>query len=633
MSGISLNAISKELMLACRQLGHVISEALACLVASTIVNTTAPCFYVERPMDEETARVVVEKAAEKILSDELPGISCLRLQAAYESAFADRERQTNEQKANAKAAEERLVNWISNFSAKFDQDFDTLTGLYKKIYQFLLLRCTAPTSQAKPPKDSAVEREVAAALESVFPRVGLRSFVALTAPEKAAQLQELAGIVLGIRLFNQHQNKGGAGLDTVDAAVQRLQPQEMLEQVSKQADEVTEICSQHTNFIVAAKKPHKGGPWDKPPTEAEVDRARNDLLYHRQYLCYLINLQEDLAGCIERLTRDMRSLREELTDLDAMVGGRVSVPKEQVYPRFDTVARGYRTAWQEIQALEVRAKLHEILLGLQKTYCPRLPKSAEDMLAKFVEAGETLGPDDDDDGEPVQDLMAIPGPHEGTDGAVRLTMENYPDFLQVPLDFQGFCVHTLVMHNCLLVPGNPALGVVRYAGRYCVFSTERALAEFCSEPDKFFGGIREVCYRMPELIHLLWVHEDFPRSALPTIVQQTAGSQSVMQADVSTETPLHFEESHIDKKYEWNEWKLRREALHMADIRQKSTSTTQTKNSHMRRDNDTQVYLPRDSETNTAVNRGTNPPRWKKYHVGLRGEPQPMKVAEIKFDL
>jgi len=39
-------------------------------------------------------------------------------------------------------------------------------------------------------------KEVAAALESVFPRVGLRSFVALTGPEKAAQLQELAGIVL-----------------------------------------------------------------------------------------------------------------------------------------------------------------------------------------------------------------------------------------------------------------------------------------------------------------------------------------------------------------------------------------------------------------------------------------------------
>lgn len=113
----------------------------------------------------------------------------------------------------------------------------------------------------------------------------------------------------------------------------------------------------------------------------------------------------------------------------------------------------------------------------------------------------------------------------------------------------------------------------------------------------------------------------------------TAGSQAVMQADAGTETPLHFEETRIDKKYEWNEWSLRREALHMADIRRKTTSTTQTALSHLRREIETQVYLPKDVATNTTVNNGTNPPRWRKYTTGLRGEPQPMKVTEIKFDL
>merc|ERR1712039_287118 len=106
-----------------------------------------------------------------------------------------------------------------------------------------------------------------------------------------------------------------------------------------------------------------------------------------------------------------------------------------------------------------------------------------------------------------------------------------------------------------------------------------------------------------------------------------------MQADVGTDTPLHFQESNIDKSYEWNEWKMRRDALHMADIKRKATSTTQTALSHLRRENDTQVYLPKDVATNTTVERGTNPPRWKKYHQHLRGEPQPMKVTEIRFDL
>jgi len=635
MPAISIQTIGKELMLACRQLGHAISETLAALVASTVVNASAGSFYVERPIDENDARIVVEEAAKRILSKEEPGISCLRLQAAYESAFAEIDREAQAQRAAAKASEAKAVSWISSFTAKFEQDFDTLTGLYKKIYQFLLLRCTGPMGVARPPKDTQVEREVAAALESVFPRVGLRSFVALTGPEKAAQLQELAGIVLGIRLFNQHQQKGGAGLPALDGVIERLKSAELLNRVQKEAEELNDICKAYTDVIIAAKNPPRGGPWDKLPTEQEIERARSDLLYHRQYLCYLLNLQEDLASSVERLKSDQRSLREEMIDLEALVGGRVSVPKEQVYPRFDVLARGYRTAWNEVTALEARAKLHGILADLRAQYFPGLPQTAQDLLAKIPDRG--VSPLPLDDGEGTVDLDAIPGPTGDRDGmtghAVRLTVDNSDNFLELPLDFQGFCIHTLVTQHRLLVPGNPALGVVKYAGRYCVFATERGCAEFCAEPDRFFGGVREVCYKHPELIHLLRIHEDFPKSNLHAILSTTAGSQAATQVDVSSETPLHFQDSHIDKNYEWNEWALRREALHMADIRRKATSATQTAQSHLRRENESQVYLPKEVGTNTAVSRGTNPPRWRKYTVGLRGEPQPMKVTEVKYDL
>eukprot|EP00913_Durusdinium_trenchii_P029500 g27652.t1 len=187
--------LGEELMLACRQLGHVVSEALAALVAATVMNTgSGGGFFSEKPIDENDAKTVVEEAAKKILSkdntplatdvlQERPGISTLRLQADYEVAFQDLEKANQKHLSDAKAAEEKTLAWISKFTA----------NLYKKIYHFLLLRCTSPTGEAKPPKDMAVEREVAAALESVFPRVGLRSFVALTGAEKAAQLQERSG--------------------------------------------------------------------------------------------------------------------------------------------------------------------------------------------------------------------------------------------------------------------------------------------------------------------------------------------------------------------------------------------------------------------------------------------------------
>jgi len=440
--------------------------------------------------------------------------------------------------------------------------------------------------------------------------------------------------VLGIRLFNQHQNKGGMGLPKIQDVVAKLKLDEVTQSVQKEVDELNELTKAYADLISASTNPPKSGVLDQGPSESEIENAKRDLLYHRQYLCYLLNLQEDFARSVEQLAKDQAALNEELTDLDALVGGRVSVPKEQVYPRFDTVARGYRTAWQEVKALEARSTLQGVLKDLRSKYFPQLSVPNKELVAKYNE----LVLLDQDEEEPP-DLEGIAGPTTMVDpnAPVRLTVENSPDFLQLPLDFQGFCIHTLVSQDRLLVPGNPALGVIKYAGRFCTFANEKAMVEFTAEansPDKFFGGVRDACYRHPELIHLMRIHEDFPKSSLHSILQLTVGSQAAMMADASTDTPLHFVETNIDKSYEWNEWKLRKEALHMADIKKKKTSTTQTALSHLRRETETQVYLPREVATNTTKESGTNPPRWRKYNAGLRGEPtQKMKVVEVKFDL
>ncbi|CAJ1398935.1 unnamed protein product [Effrenium voratum] len=121
MVAISIITISKELMLACRQLGHTVSEALAAVVAATVVAKEGG-FFSEKSIDENDAKTVVEEAAKKILSKEKPGISALRLQADYEVAFADIEKANTKHLADAKAAEEKTLAWISKFTAKFDED-------------------------------------------------------------------------------------------------------------------------------------------------------------------------------------------------------------------------------------------------------------------------------------------------------------------------------------------------------------------------------------------------------------------------------------------------------------------------------------------------------------------------------
>ncbi|CAK0896516.1 unnamed protein product [Prorocentrum cordatum] len=232
--------------------------------------------------------------------------------------------------------------------------------------------------------------------------------------EKTAQLQELAGIVLGIRLFNQHQGKGGANLPALGDTVSKLGSEDLLQRVQQEVEDVTELCRAHADVAMASGGPASGKA-AKPLAEKQLDQLVSNLLYHRQYLCYLLNLQEDLAASIERLQADQGALQEELLDLDALVGGRVSVPKEQVYPRFDALARSYTTAFQEVKALEARSRLHEVLSEMREQYFPPLAapaqKALEDLRAARQEGGQAQAREEDGEESP---WTSTPSPGRGS---------------------------------------------------------------------------------------------------------------------------------------------------------------------------------------------------------------------------
>lgn len=92
-----------------------------------------------------------------------------------------------------------------------------------------------------------------------------------------------------------------------------------------------------------------------------------------------------------------------------------------------------------------------------------------------------------------------------------------------------------------------------------------------------------------------------------------------MKADFGTQTDTHFFEKNIVKDYEWNEWELRRKALKLANLRQRITKSVQTNTSNFRRENFTQVYLPKDQYIQTKRDNYSNVPQPKVYLSGVRG--------------
>ena len=85
-----------------------------------------------------------------------------------------------------------LIDEIVSFEPRSGNDFEGITLLYKKIFNYLLYKNKQhiignySSIQLTTAISNTIEREVAAALESVLPRAGLRPFVSLTTPEKVA---------------------------------------------------------------------------------------------------------------------------------------------------------------------------------------------------------------------------------------------------------------------------------------------------------------------------------------------------------------------------------------------------------------------------------------------------------------
>jgi len=93
----------------------------------------------------------------------------------------------------------------------------------------------------------------------------------------------------------------------------------------------------------------------------------------------------------------------------------------------------------------------------------------------------------------------------------------------------------------------------------------------------------------------------------------------ITKCEMGTQTEVHPIETNLVKSYEWNEWELRRKALRLANLRSKITHSVQTDHSNYRRNNITQVYLPKEVDTQTKLENSTSVPKPSVYIAGLRG--------------
>ncbi|CAM9608786.1 unnamed protein product, partial [Heterosigma akashiwo] len=548
--------VIQEIVKGCAAEGVHVSELLAAFVCRTIIEKSdqdgdvadgRPAFSLDKKLSGDDINELINRCIERLMEQDSPSLETIKMQVSFDSSYLQEDEKISKKKQTRKNQNRELERGIVVVRPQNANDYDTLTSLYRQIFNFLLQHFTPEAATER-----SVEREVAAALESVFPRIGLKAFIQLTNDEKYEQLEELASIVLGIRLFNRKVGKGGAGIPAIDDEVTSWL-ESMTQDLSLEVEMLTGICQQQQETIVHL---HLRSP--KGVTREMMDRWKDELANRRQYLSYLQSLQEDVAVSSQKVNALVVRLRSNFNDnLAALIGARTSVPKEHVYPKFDALAR----TWAKLDG-EHKARRRTPPAppprpcppaASRRQGPPPVPEDKRSWPSHLGLAERSTDGGAGSEGGAEGKAGAGPaagGGAEGKDGGgaggeawpaegkggegggggpggerpVRLSIESTPEFMQLPLEFQGFCPWTICHRRGLLLPGRPELGVVRYRNSFYVFAHEvRAGGNVYAPPPLFRLACWPRPWRSPELIHLLRLQHCFPRQSIARLLRGGGG--------------------------------------------------------------------------------------------------------------
>jgi hypothetical protein len=394
---------------------------------------------------------------------------------------------------------------------------------------------------------------------------------------------------------------------------------------------------------VLAWEDHKPGS-----ASASVERLQHELANRRQLLLLLNQLLHDTMEGVAELNQHNKKFRAGLDTLKSLVGGKNAVPKEKVYPHFVQLS----ATWQQLvltrEGIAMHKRIFDELTPFLTSYTQALlpadavmAQKAAQVIAEAKAAKEQSAEKGLSEGSFVKTLDTRNAADDkrakdaNNTTPVRLTKLTTPDFMSIPLEFQGYCPHTLATQGGMLLAGRPSIGIIAYRGAFYTFQSPSAMQAFCTDPEKTLSSVLRLVSQNAHLIHLLGLQERIPSFAIPLYLERKSlgnpggGGGRAVARSVGTQSPTHFLKPGYNSQYTWNEWELRRRALQLASLTKKKTTSAQTVKSHFTRESSTQYTLPKPNpdgtmpgvSTQTRTSQGTNVPRTVRYMVGLRGRP------------
>ncbi|XP_029984140.1 cilia- and flagella-associated protein 206-like [Sphaeramia orbicularis] len=593
-----------EIVQQCSLRGHSVSEALVAFMVKAVVLDPRNGFNVDRTLTKKDVQKLTELCLDKLLEQCSPSLDTIKMQLYFDLNYTSRREFLDQVHQVLESKLSPLSRDITDSRAR---GRDQLDALYRQLVSYILLR-----SGMGPPTDADAVRQTTAALQSVFPQTEMGAFMVLLKRDKEQQLRELSSIVTGIRLFNRVSRTPQKDLD-----LQELMP-DVLHEVHPSTSErihselsVSQgLASRYSLLLDRLSQPDRR----RPGTDVPLPLLKQALYNVTQHQVFLNRIQADACVCAQSVELLQTELSSQMKLLKQTLQSKSAVPTATVFPLFQSLSQVWSGLQDEAELLHI---LSTITLNLQPFVVSQAKMFSETYLDELLEKTE----------EQTEKQREEQSSAERIDPAQMKTQEwlfpeNLSNFDQVLLQFNGFCGYTLVERDGLLLPGDPHIGILKHQQKLFVFSSTDAAVHFSAAPDQFISEVAEKAKRSPELIQLLRLHQQFP-SVSPYSEMKPGDSfvaKPISKCESGTQTDVHPLETNICRTYQWNQWELRRRAIKLADLRTRVTVSTQTPQSHMRRDNATQTWTPKDAESQTQREGGSGVPRPQVYLAGLRGQ-------------
>lgn len=643
---VKYDDILKYIVYKCRESNSPIAESLIAYLLRITYNNNKDTFYFNYINDykdilsKDDAVNLINKINNILQTHKDGSLETLMLQIKIEIAYNNENIKYENFKSFFVNELNTITEDIKKFAQNKDKDYNTI-NLYKKIFSYLLVKTKQYTyasfdenfknkdlsqinsNNYSDSKYLTTEKEIYSAFDNVLPKSGLPPFISLPPQKKSEQLIELSNIVFGIRLLNKELGKGGAGLMSL-SEIKQNHNRKLYDEINDKHRIVSDLCKNYSNlyelidFSLLIDEYHI----------SLYDRLRKYIVYFQQVIIILSNLKNELIESHLKVEELSSYYSKEIQYLLDLVEKKSALSKEQVYPRFESLTNIYNKFQEQFFVLNIKKNVYNSLINFLNA--STIPTNESDS-SEFIDLNDFLKSKTTVNNQNInEEVIGNDGAGMYKNGVTVILPESSPDFMDIKLDYQGFCIVSIINKEGLLVTGKPNV-VVKYKEKYLVFNTNSAFQEFLYEPDRFINSIKNYVMKHSYLINLLNMSEEFPNSNLTNLlnIDNTYSNSSALTVDSSCQTDIHPEENskflknksndyNLNNKYVWNEWELKKQALQLADIMNKKTVSCQTDLSHFRKEKETQIYPLQETGVNTIVSKGTNLSIPRNYVYGLR---------------